>query len=301
MEQLELFPDFGIKDDERLYVIGNGFDVHHRIESKYSDFEKWVRKNKDSDLVNLMDTFFSNARDFWNDIEKALGEYNEESITDFCEPENPEDFKYDHPGQWQAGIEDSIPYIFGEVMDNFRNAFCEWVNNIDITVAKADLQLPQKSKYLTFNYTETLERCYHIPEKNVLHIHGNRMVVGDEFVLGHNSNRDTNEPYGNDDILFPYQNAYNEVIEIMNRWKKATDSIIDSNKQFFQSLHVCKAVSVMGVSYNGIDLPYLREISTSVAPNCKWILYYYSKNDYENAENVANILGLKDYCLKKFE
>ncbi|MBP5456066.1 MAG: bacteriophage abortive infection AbiH family protein [Paludibacteraceae bacterium] len=301
MEQLELFPDFGIKDDERLYVIGNGFDVHHNIESKYSDFEKWVCKNKDSNLTNLMDAFFSNARDFWSDIEKALGEYDEGSITDFCEPENPDDFKYDHPGQWQDGIEDSIPYIFGEAMDDFRDVFCGWVKSIDITVAKADMQLPPKSKYLSFNYTETLERCYHIPEKNVLHIHGNRMNDGDEFVLGHNNNRDENDPYEKADTLLPYQNAHSEVIRIMNQWKKATECIIGSHKHFFQSLHICKAVSVIGLSYNDIDLPYLREISTSVASNCKWILYYYSESDYENAENVANTLGLKDYCLKKFE
>lgn len=299
-EQFELFPNFGIKDDEKLYVIGNGFDIHHRIESKYSDFKNWVHKNKDSNLEELMDIFFSNERDFWNDIEKALGEYDEMSITDFCEPVNPKDFKYDHPGQWQAGIEDCIPYIFGDVMNNFRDAFCEWVESIDITLAKADLQLSQKSKYLSFNYTETLEKCYHIPEKNVLHIHGNRMVTEDEFVLGHNSNRDENDPYGNDDILFPYQEAYSEVIKIMNQWKKLTENIIDSHKLFFQSLHDCKSVSVMGMSYNDIDLPYLRKVSTSVAPNCKWILYYYSKSDCENAEKVANTLGLKNYCKKKF-
>lgn len=155
-EQLELFPNYGIKEEERLYVIGNGFDVHHYIKSKYSDFKNGVCKNENTNFADLMDTFFSNSRDFWNDIEKAFGEYDEKSITDFCKPENPEDFKYDHPGQWQAGIEDVIPYIFEDAMNNFRDAFCEWVKNIDITFAKADLQLPPRSKYLSFNYTETL-------------------------------------------------------------------------------------------------------------------------------------------------
>lgn len=300
-EQLELFPNYGIKEEERLYVIGNGFDVHHHIESKYSDFKNWVCKIKNTYLVDLMDTFFSNTCDFWNNIEKAFGEYDEKSITDFCKPENPEEFKYDHPGQWQAGIEDGIPYIFEDAMNNFRDAFCEWVKSIDITFAEADLQLPPRSKYLSFNYTETLERCYHIPKKNVLHIHGNRMIAEDEFVLGHNSNRSENEPYGNDNIDLPYQNAYSEVIKIMNQWKKETKDIIDGHKRFFLSLHDCKAVSVMGMSYNDIDLPYLKKISTSVASNCRWILYYYSVSDLNNAKEVANKLGLKNYSTKKFE
>lgn len=35
MNQLELFPDFGIREDERLYIVGNGFDIYHGIASKY--------------------------------------------------------------------------------------------------------------------------------------------------------------------------------------------------------------------------------------------------------------------------
>ena len=111
MEQKTLFLDCGIPENERLYVIGNGFDIHHGIDSSYWHFKEWVRKNrKESDLIRLMDTFFSNDREFWGDIENALGEYDEEEVTDFCEPNNPEDFKYDHPGQWQDGLEGSIPW-----------------------------------------------------------------------------------------------------------------------------------------------------------------------------------------------
>ncbi len=73
MKQLELFPDFEFKEDERLYVIGNGFDIHHMIDSKYVDFKKWVQQTRDAHLVRMMDTFFSNDCDFWADIENALG------------------------------------------------------------------------------------------------------------------------------------------------------------------------------------------------------------------------------------
>ena len=85
MRQLNLFPDFGVSEQDRLYVIGNGFDIHHEIESKYWDFKKCVQKTKnDSSLIDLMDTFFSNDREFWGDIENALGEYDEGEITDYC-------------------------------------------------------------------------------------------------------------------------------------------------------------------------------------------------------------------------
>ena len=165
MRQFELFPDIDIKENKRLYVLGNGFDIHHGIDSKYVDFKRWVQKNKDAHLVEMMDTFFSNECDFWADIENALGDYKEEIITKYCEPIDSDVFKYEHPGHWQAGLEDGIQYIFGKVMEEFRDAFNEWVKSIDISDMKANLQLPSTSKYLSFNYTETLELYYHVPPK----------------------------------------------------------------------------------------------------------------------------------------
>ena len=302
MNQLDLFPGLEIWEDERLYIVGNGFDIHHGIASKYWDFKEWVQKNRrDSSLVGMMDAFFSNDREFWGDIEKALCEYDEESITDFCEPENPEDFKYDHPGQWQDGIEDSIPWILGQTMDEFRGAFDEWVRSINISGTETDLYIPRSSKYLTFNYTETLEHVYGVPPQNVLHIHGCRINKGDEFVIGHDESRDEDEPFLNEEILLPYQNAYSEVIRTMNEWRKDPENTIKKHEAFFKSLASCKGVCVMGLSYSEIDMPYLQAVANSVAPVCKWILKHFSVNDQKKAEIAADVLGLKDYSITRFE
>lgn len=302
MEQMELFPDCGVAEAERLYIIGNGFDIHHRIESRYRDFKKWLQKEeKNGTLVEMMDTFFSNECEFWGDIEKALGDYREDEITNYCEPQDSDDFKYEHPGQWQAGVEDSIPYIFGDVMGGFRAAFDNWVRSIDICGIQTDLQLPLTARYLTFNYTETLEKAYGIPQQNVLHIHGSRLIKGDEFVIGHGNQRDENDPYGDDGTLLPYQNAYSEVINIMNQWTKDPQGLIEKNKGFFNGLNTCKGVNVIGVSYSDVDMPYLEEVAKRVAVDCKWVLNYYSEADREKAEKFAARMGLKDYVVKRFE
>lgn len=53
MKQLSLFSGFGVEERDRLYIIGNGFDIHHGIESKYWNFREWVRKTKkDSCLID---------------------------------------------------------------------------------------------------------------------------------------------------------------------------------------------------------------------------------------------------------
>ena len=186
-------------------------------------------------------------------------------------------------------------------MDEFRDAFDAWVKSIDISVVETDLYLPQTAKYLTFNYTETLEKAYGIPMTNVLHIHGSRLAPGDEFVIGHDNGRDKDDPLRNEEILLPYQNAYSEVIRIMNEWKKDQDYLIEKNKAFFQSLDTVKAVCIMGLSYSEIDKPYLNEIAKNVSKDCKWLLYYYSDGDRNGAETFASDKGLLDYTVKVFE
>lgn len=49
---------------------------------------------------------------------------------------------------------------------------CDWLNSVDISKVIPDLMLDKNDKYLTFNYTETLEKIYNIPSQNILHIHG---------------------------------------------------------------------------------------------------------------------------------
>lgn len=163
------------------------------------------------------------------------------------------------------------------------------------------MYIPQTAKYLTFNYTETLEQGYGVPKQNVLHIHGNRLNPNDEFVLGHGNHRDEETPLLDENILLPYQNAYCSVIRIMNEWKKSPKSLIEKNKAFFQSLNTCKGVCVMGLSYNGIDMPYLDEIVANVAPNCKWLLYYHSVEDRKKAEAFAKDKGLVDFVINKLD
>lgn len=276
--------DYGISELNQLYIIGNGFDIHHGINSKYYNFKEWLKKNVKSSIIDMMDIFFSNDTEFWSSIEQALGEYNESIITEWCVPDNPTDYKYDHPGAWQASVEDSIPYIFGTAMDDFRDAFYKWVDSINTKGINTDLLLPKTAKYLTFNYTDTLESAYGIPPENVLHIHGNRLVPDDEYIFGHGTSRDINEPYKDETIELPYQNAYSEVISTMNNWRKDPQKIIKSHDAFFKSLSSCKGICVMGLSYNKIDMPYLEEIAQKVDTGCRWVLMYYDKKeDYPRA------------------
>ena len=131
-KQLILFKDI-ISDKEILYIIGNGFDLSHGIRSSYWDFREWLVHNNNT-LIGMMDMFFSNQRDVWSGIEQALGEYNEESILNYCRPD--EEFDHDHSLSASARVEDSPMAIFLPVLEEFREAFRDWVNSTELARAK---------------------------------------------------------------------------------------------------------------------------------------------------------------------
>ena len=89
-------------------------------------------------------------------------------------------------------IEGSVKVLFKETIELLRSAFRDWVNSIDINNCSRieDYKFTEDNFYLTFNYTETLERIYDIPSTQICHIHGSRLVKGDDYVFGHNNKRD---------------------------------------------------------------------------------------------------------------
>lgn len=253
-----LFPNMSPLPSEVLYILGNGFDVAHGIKSRYSDFEEWVKLKGNQRLVDMMDRFFSNRHSLWNDIETALGEYYEESIFEWCRPD--ENIDYDHPTRSIAAVEDSPDWIFKPILDEFLESFIQWVDSIDISQAKPQQTLDKSSKYLTFNYTETLEEIYGISSQHILHIHGSRLVKSDAYIIGHNNVKSENLHDTTDGEFYFEQDTKNKIIGWMNELHKNPRYHIRRNQHFFQSLNNITHVVVKGHSLNEIDWPYFDEV-----------------------------------------
>ena len=83
----------------------------------------------------MLEIFFSNNRDFWGDIEKALGEYDEEEIVDWCS--HDEGIDYNHPTCFVTAIEDSPDWLFKPILDEFLETFNQCVESIDMNGLKA--------------------------------------------------------------------------------------------------------------------------------------------------------------------
>lgn len=83
--------------------------------------------------------------------------------------------------------------------------------------------------------------------------------------------------------------------------EKESTTFHKGKQGFFQSLNKCKGVCVLGMSYSGIDMPYLDEVAAMVDPNCIWLLCYHSEEDKIRAKAFAKEKVLSNYKLKKFD
>ena len=285
-----LFPEIEQQNKKTLVVIGNGFDLANGIESSYGNFKEWLQKNSKHRLIGLMDTFFSNQRDVWGNIEKALGEYDEDSILEYCKPD--ENFDYDHPTRSMAAVEDSPDWIFRPVLDEFLEEFKNWVDSINISDAEKVLDLPVESKYLTFNYTETLEKAYAIPESNILHIHGSRLS-DKEYIIGHNNYRDPQDAYNDESQMLYLQQTWSKIIEWMNGLIKDSASIIHQNLDFFNNLSDIEQVVVYGHSFYEVDWPYMEEIVKYIGIDKPWAISYHVSEDLVRIASFVKKMGLK--------
>ena len=75
---------FGNTHSHSLYIIGNGFDLAHGMKTSWQDFYDWLKSNGYNPLITFCENNFSLETDLWQDFEKALGEYDLNSIFDYC-------------------------------------------------------------------------------------------------------------------------------------------------------------------------------------------------------------------------
>ena len=147
-------------------------------------------------------------------------------------------------------------------------------------------------RYLTFNYTDTLETRYAIPASQIAHIHGSRLC-DDEYVVGHNNNRNPSEAWDEDGIIFE-QKAHENIIKWMNELTKCYHANIAKHRAFFDSLRDVKQIITYGHSMANVDWPYFEEIIKIVGADVPWRVSCYSKDDIANTNAFKSHFHLTD-------
>ena len=279
----------------RLYIIGNGFDLYHGMRTSYEDFRCYIRENC-SDLSDIFLSYFNLDPDFtelWNKFEQNLGSFESGLFYDDYNNTEPhhENFKLSDI----SGFEDELWQESENVRDKIRDAFYRWLSEVEYSKSNyMQLTLDTNSKYLTFNYTDTLERLYGIPDKNILHLHNAIESSSGDLIFSHNIKIEEEpefDEYGEHNH-HPYSRAENASKLLLNEFYKDTTAIIEANFNFFNELKGINEIYVLGHSINDIDLPYFGHIMKIVGYNVKWIVSYYRDDECEEMNNKLKSVGV---------
>ena len=161
----------------RLIICGNGFDLHHHLQTGYDSYKKFLAEYYE-DVLSGYENFpyLSFCDNRWSDVENALAidyeEFMEDAMISYPGPLEDSDSKW---GAMQIDVELLTSFIHKFTGE----CFAQWLNHVNILSAKPDLSLLKNDLYINFNYTDTLQLLYQIPDNNILHIHGKLSKVDD--------------------------------------------------------------------------------------------------------------------------
>lgn len=277
---------------KKLFIIGNGFDSAHHLSTKYKHFRKYLIKEYDNPysyipeeaigpdgetanyrhvaglLINLFDDYYNDED--WGDVEAALPDLD---YRQFLEDVNMQD---DDRNIYHTiySNEDTINNL-GTCMPIMKELIHEWLETVVIN-ANTKKAFPnlinEDGLFLTFNYTDTLEKVYKIDTQNICHIHG---MIGQDIVFGH----------GKIDNLL--EGAYSRYFisevklqDVINSMKKDVDGCLEMHKAFFVNLskEPIQDIYSIGFSFADVDLEYIREICRRIdTSNVVWHLTHHNK------------------------
>ena len=169
----------------RLYICGNGFDRHHLLPTGYEHYRGFLQKHHPG-LLREYDGFpyLTETKDLdrWADVEAALCIDYEELFYQSVQANYP-DVSSDSDSRWSE-IDIDIDVLTRFINDFTGRCFFEWISKAERCDAVADLTLDKESLFINFNYTNTLQRLYGIPESSILHIHGALKNLDVRDILG---------------------------------------------------------------------------------------------------------------------
>lgn len=287
-----------------LYIIGNGFDIAHQLETRYSNFRDWLRGKKGEkypmarDFVDDIEKYIKDVN-LWSDFERALGSIRStqylKSIIDETKKEQPND----NFGKQAEVVYAKIEYIVKDQYRQLIQAFRNWARDIDTDGAEEVFpELKDENNYFfSFNYTDTLENIYNIPRERIMHIHGNAKEEQSEIIVGHNNDYNTDR-YAimallEEELPADGGDSGYKLIEVLNETIKRVSDIIGRHLRYFHELKQVgiEKIVVLGHSYGEVDWPYFDMINGR-CPDAEWELRWHSCDDYLHAIELCAYLHL---------
>ncbi|MAA70094.1 MAG: hypothetical protein CL679_00025 [Bermanella sp.] len=316
----------------RLYVIGNGFDVHHGLDTRYTSFGLYLKNNYEETYELLLNYFgFTDlAPDFpttmldplWSEFETSMSLLDKDSVLEANMDAMPNYSSDDFRDRDRYTLEIEMERILGLLTTELYKAFKEFILAVQLPPfdRSRSVNIDRDAVYLTFNYTDTLYQYYGIPDENVLFIHGKANEHVDELILGHGVDPESFEEkpaeqpselsdeglerwieYQSDQYDYSFERGRHAINQYFSATFKGTEQVIKNNEDFFAKLGNINEIYVLGHSLADVDLPYFKKLKQSVRPDAKWVATFYNATDEEAFSDILTGLGATNVTIVRME
>lgn len=330
-----------------LFIIGNGFDLAHGLSTSYFNLKQYISR-KDAEVYRQVnEQLFIGNQDLWSSFECNVGtkdDYFEQGFMDIIQitqdmtdsmPAGGDPMEGDVLIQKENNdyaIEQAISqslnseyekFNFDDLYDVFLSHLEELLKAADIVslskkrnaIIEALITASTNPKFITFNYTHTLEHIYDINKEDILYLHGE--LGHTEMLFGNQEKKITElesenfietdkeyEKYQKEcadynalspeerkncnyypETLHDYLSYPNlkeidlsEYVRRYNECKKQWIKYLEVDK-FEEFIKPCNFdnIVILGHSLGEVDIEYFRKLDTHF-PNAKWTVSVHEVN-----------------------
>lgn len=239
-----------VKNMTRLFVIGNGFDIKHGLNTSFQNFKNEVEKNdlKLFEIINEAEKKYNkhnphNTSNEWSDFEEILrfinfAKYNINYIDD--------------PIKLLSQINNSnIENNNNKIVDEITKQFSKWVSKIKLEINGKSKKISNENYYLSFNYTSVLQEKYNINIENINQIHL-RKSLSRPYIFGMRKLEQDNS------FSSKFKRGLDEIVNDASKiFEKPVNNIINEGLVNYKNI---KEIYFWGFSLSDVDKPYIEKI-----------------------------------------
>ncbi|GAB6167599.1 hypothetical protein JCM1393_00590 [Clostridium carnis] len=277
------------------FTVDNGIITIDYIENLRNNILTIMYFLSNAEEENLIKNVEEEEKGLWRNVEESVGKFNYDDFSWLYVDES----KYDKEERANF-INENIfsPYV--DVLKSIPNFFSRWINQISINeVYKKNIDgqlsslFDDETKFLCFNYTDTLEYLYNIKRKNICYIHG-KAKDNNILYFGHGNCLDYQYFINRKDInelsTAEGENMVNYAL------RKPVEVVLNKNSLFFESIKDVDEVYSFGFSYGSVDEPYIKKVIDNIPTNAKWMINKFpspkEKQDYKNVIKKCGYSGI---------
>lgn len=288
---------------KKLFLIGNGFDRNIELKTTYSDFRTFLVENN-VDVLEFEESFpklIIKEIELWSNFEQALslldtrilGNRVNNSIQSYHKEFTELDY-YD-----VERVKFYIQDLIRQELDNLTSITKEhlkyWIDHINSNKSvKLNKSFKKESKFINFNYTNSLEKYYNVHSKDIVYVHGSFREK--ELIIGHGER--VTETILNRQVLYSYDGEEFE-LSLNNDTLKLLEKDVANHclklVNMTNFISEVKCIYVLGHSLSSVDDYYFEYILSKLEDNAHWVFSFRSDDDYKNVTKFCYKYNIVDY------